>query len=226
MRFDNKFWLRLATRNDTAASAAERDKLQVTATAVMKLVQAALSKTEAQLADSSKVLQAILTSAADENGEWYLPLTPSQVSAMRSALDAHADRLDEALLSNAFAWIRKCSEDGFDSMMALIQKMLQLYAGRALRSGATDGLEGAFNEVVYAEEREWAPLIMRMADEGRISEAAFMEVRGGEGDEEGEAWQLARQGQAGCGCCCDRSHAAEPAKSCVSWYSSARQHSV
>lgn len=56
-----------------------------------------------------------------------------QVAKVRASLDANGDRLDEALLSNAFAWIRKCSEDRFDSMSALIQKVLQLYAARALR---------------------------------------------------------------------------------------------
>jgi hypothetical protein len=28
-------------------------------------------------------------------------------------MERHADRLDEALLSNAFAWIKKSSEDGW-----------------------------------------------------------------------------------------------------------------
>lgn len=50
--------------------------------------------------------QEIMTAAADDNGEWYLPLTAEQVAALRAALDRNADRLDEALLSNAFAWIR------------------------------------------------------------------------------------------------------------------------
>lgn len=39
-------------------------------------------------------------------GEWYLPLMPDQVAAVRAALDKNGDKLDEALLSNAFAWIR------------------------------------------------------------------------------------------------------------------------
>lgn len=42
---------------------------------------------------------------------------------MRQSLADNAERLDEALLSNAFAWIRKCSEDGFDTMVQLIQKV-------------------------------------------------------------------------------------------------------
>jgi hypothetical protein len=36
-----------------------------------------------------------------------------QVSKLRDSLDNNAAALDEALLSNAFAWMRKCSEDRY-----------------------------------------------------------------------------------------------------------------
>jgi hypothetical protein len=47
-------------------------------------------------------------------------------------MDKHALQLDEALLSNAFAWIRKCSEDGFDTMVSLIQKVRGAACGGAV----------------------------------------------------------------------------------------------
>lgn len=50
---------------------------------------------------------------------------------MRDALDRHSAYLDEALLSNAFGYIRKCSEDGFDSMAQLIQKVRGCVGGEA-----------------------------------------------------------------------------------------------
>lgn len=53
---------------------------------------------------------------------YYACLT-EQVAAVRAALDRHSEQLDEALLSNAFAWIRKCTEDRFDTMVQLIQKV-------------------------------------------------------------------------------------------------------
>eukprot|EP00967_Tisochrysis_lutea_P073893 scaffold99076_cov25-Tisochrysis_lutea.AAC.5 len=49
--------------------------------------------------------------------------TTAQVEAVRAALDRHEAQLDDAMLSNAFAWIRKCSEDRFDTMVQLIQKV-------------------------------------------------------------------------------------------------------
>lgn len=49
------------------------------ANSVMVLVDAMVKRSEQQLSDSGKVLQEILSSAADANGEWYLPLSEAQV---------------------------------------------------------------------------------------------------------------------------------------------------
>lgn len=40
----------------------------------------------------------------------------------------------------------------------------------------SQGVEGCLNEVIFAEEEQWAPLLQRMASDGSISEAAFMEA--------------------------------------------------
>ncbi len=59
----------------------------------------------------SCLLQRILASAADANGEWQLPLSEEAVTAMSRAMDANADRVDEALLSYAYAYLRKAYKD-------------------------------------------------------------------------------------------------------------------
>jgi hypothetical protein len=141
--FDPKFWMRVATRNDSLVDAADKDRLRGVADAVMLLVDAMVKQTEAQLNDSASLLQTILRAAADANGEWYLPLEAGQVAAVRASLEAHADRLDEALLSNCFAWMKKCQDDRMDTMVLLLQKVLQLYAGQVLRGPETNGPEGA-----------------------------------------------------------------------------------
>ncbi len=139
-----------------------------------------------QVADSAKVLQAILAAGANQRGEWDLPLsaeavlplppqlatptppytpgkhnlqsrhavvplppppvanqhqfpwpcsmgavlppTPAQraqADAMRREVAARKGELDEALLSNAFAWMRKAADDRLDGMVALLQKVGQ-----------------------------------------------------------------------------------------------------
>ncbi|GFR43033.1 hypothetical protein Agub_g4037, partial [Astrephomene gubernaculifera] len=173
---DTKFWMRLATRSDTAGTREDKERLQAVASSVMALVDAVRRRTEQQLEDSGRVLQDILVAAADEKGEWYLPLSDEQLQRMRQALERHSARLDEALLSNAFAWIKKSSEDGFNDMVQLLQAVLQLYAARQLRSGETSGVEGALNQVLSAPERQWVPLLRSLAGEGAISEAGFSEA--------------------------------------------------
>ncbi len=79
--FNPKFWLRIATRADSAPSPADRERLGEMANRVMVLVDAMVKTTEEKLSGSARVLQDILAAAADENGEWYLPLAPEQVGA-------------------------------------------------------------------------------------------------------------------------------------------------
>ena len=115
MSFDQRFGLRVATRSDTAGGAEEKEALASLAKVVMQLVDAMVKQTNEQLSESSSLLQDILTAAADEaTGEWSLPLAPERVAAMGAVMDANADRLDEALLSNCYAWLRKASEENME----------------------------------------------------------------------------------------------------------------
>jgi hypothetical protein len=144
LAFDTKFWLRVATRADAAPDEPTKERLRDVADSVVALLDAAMKQTETRLSDSARVLQEVLAAAADADGQWYLPLSKAQVASVRAALDERSSMLDEALLSNAFAWIRKCNEDGLDSMAQLIQKVLQLYAARALSGGGgQDAAEAA-----------------------------------------------------------------------------------
>jgi len=153
--FDTKFWLRVATRADAAPDEPARERLRLVADGVVALLGAAMKQTESRLSESAGVLQDVLSAAADAQGQWYLPLGEAQVAAVRAAMDRAAGRglLDEALLSNAFAWIRKCNEDGLDTMAQLIQKVLQLYAARALSPSPGAGEDGADGRGDEAEAR-------------------------------------------------------------------------
>ena len=46
----------------------------------------------------------------------------------------------QALLSNAFAWMRKASDDHLEGMVALLQKVLQLYAASTLSGNSGAGV--------------------------------------------------------------------------------------
>ena len=175
MSFDQKFWIRVASRSDTAAPA-DKAALGALASAVMGLVDAAVQRTDSQLTSAGAALQRILAAGADEKGEWHLPLAPDRIATMRAALDAEAaprGALDEeALLSNAFAWMRKAADDGQDGLVRLLQRVLQLYAARALAGcgpGEEDEAARALAAVAEAEEEEW---------EGRLQNVAGLSPAG------------------------------------------------
>lgn len=187
MSFDQRFWLRLATRADTATSEEERKGLSDLAKVVMQLVDAMVQKTNNQLSNSAAVLQDILKAAADEEtGEWTVPLPPNKLKAMEAAMEERAEHLDEALLSNCFAWMRKASDDNLDGMVSILQKVLQLYAARALGKTemASTKQEGSSNsdadsvitELLASDEARWAENIREKALNGEISEVSFMEA--------------------------------------------------
>ena len=136
----------------SADFAANDCRLQELANTAMRMVDAIVKKSDSQLIDSGRVLQKILAAAADERGEWQVPLPDQKLDAMRKVqlhprsasrthhcmsctlksvsfaatyacfmsvigwqeLEANAGALDESLLANAFAWMRKASNDKLD----------------------------------------------------------------------------------------------------------------
>lgn len=182
LSFDQRFWLRVATRTDSASTPEEKEKLVSLAKVVMQLVDAMVRKTNEQLSDSAAVLQEILKAGADERtGEWKLPLPEDKVAAMRAAIEARADKIDEALLSNCFAWMRKASDDNLDGMVVILQKVLQLYAARALSLGEgteaeLTAAEAALAELLRTDESRWAVVIRKKAQDAEISEVSFLEA--------------------------------------------------
>lgn len=174
LSFDTKFWIRVATRNDAAPTTQDKDRLAALAKSVMILVEAIVKRTNMKMTDSASVLQEIVKAAADERGEWHLPLTAQQQAAMKQAMEERSEHLDEALLSNAYAWMRKASEDRLEGVVGLLQKVLQMYAALALRVDSPDPTEAALNEMLEADETQWSQVIARRQIQGGLNEAAFM----------------------------------------------------
>lgn len=50
---------------------------------VMRMVEALVKQSDHQITDSASVLQKILAAAADERGEWQVPLSDASLEAMR-----------------------------------------------------------------------------------------------------------------------------------------------
>ena len=137
LALDTKWYLRLAARCDTA-SEAERARLQELATTTMRLQAALVQRTTAQMSSSSETLTKLLAAAADDgSGAFVLPLRPDRLARVSALLEELA--VDEAVLSTAFAWMRKASDDGMDGMVVVLQRVLQLWAARQLAAAPAGG---------------------------------------------------------------------------------------
>ena len=63
----------------------------------MRLVDAVVKRTNADVTDAANVLQDILAAAANERGEWEMPLSEENTAAMRQALEARSQHLNEVI---------------------------------------------------------------------------------------------------------------------------------
>jgi hypothetical protein len=104
LMFDQKMWMRFASRSDTAEGSAEKTRIMELAGACMKLVEAMVEKTENTMEEA--------------------------LARMKTALESVM--VDERTLNTLYAWIRKSDENGLDGMVHILQRLLQLYAAREL----------------------------------------------------------------------------------------------
>jgi len=178
LAFDQKFWIRLATRNDTASSQEQKDRIGDLAGQVMRMVEALVKQSDHQITDSASVLKKILAAAADERGEWQVPLSDASLEAMRKEMEANASLLDESLLATTTAWMRKADKDKLDGMVALLQQVLQLYAARALVANnggpQQEADDQVLDTVLSARETTWLHHLKAAADSGTVSGNSFL----------------------------------------------------
>jgi len=131
-----RFFVRIAERADMAETADEKALLSNLANNLATTLAAVVSTAEDKMDDRAEILTSILQSAAETDGEFLVPLSPQRLAAMRDAMEeVDSAMLDEAFLTTVDAWMNKSSKDGLDGMVAIFQKVLQLYASVALRRG-------------------------------------------------------------------------------------------
>lgn len=106
--------MRIATRNDTAQSKEEKDRLSSLASTVMIVVDSIVQRAESQMQDAGAVLQELLKAAADERGEWQVPLSRKSYQALRGVMEARAADVDESLLATAYSYMKKAADDKMD----------------------------------------------------------------------------------------------------------------
>eukprot|EP00897_Mesotaenium_endlicherianum_P005559 jgi/Mesen1/5030/ME000025S04429 len=146
LAFDTNFWLRLAARADTCASIEERRQFEDLAASIMAIVERLVRKTQESIESATDVLQVLLQTMADENGEILWPPSSTQKLAdLREAKEMN-DR---------------------PGLIALLQRVFQHYAAVNLTKrsyatrpdGSEDQAEKLLESVIQAEEEEWDALL-------------------------------------------------------------------
>jgi hypothetical protein len=86
---------------------------------------------------------------------------------MMQVMEERSDSLDEAFLSNCFAYIKKTSEDGMLDVVYVLQKILQLYAARKLGQAEPQGTEDALlADILSADESVWESMLEELVQSG------------------------------------------------------------
>ncbi|GAX20182.1 hypothetical protein FisN_12Hh027 [Fistulifera solaris] len=126
-----QFFLRIASRTDTAASNEEKEKLAALASNLVSTLDVVVETTEEQLDERAAQVQQVVAAAAEpDSGEFLVPLLPERLQSMREELKKLEEAyLDEGFLSTLDAWMNKSQQDGMDLMVGILQKVLQMYAG-------------------------------------------------------------------------------------------------
>jgi len=122
------FFMRIATLSDESADEVQKAKLAALASNLVAALEVVVQRTDERMDESADVVQQVLAAAAEEDGQFELPLQLARVQAMREALLERRHLVDEGVLSCLFAYMKKAGEDELDGMVSIFQTMLQQWA--------------------------------------------------------------------------------------------------
>eukprot|EP00752_Nemacystus_decipiens_P008877 g7922.t1 len=132
------FFLRLAELAEGEEDAKQRAVLEQLAIQVTAVLEKLVKFAEEKMDDSSSLLQIVVTSAAEKNGEFLVPLSEERLTSLRQSIKIHRDQLDNNFLATVQAWMEKSSkEEEMEGMVVILQKVLQMYASQEILMGSS-----------------------------------------------------------------------------------------
>ncbi len=144
----------------------KRERLAALADNLVTTLEAVMARTEERMDGAASLVQSIVATAAEANGEFAVPLSAERVAAMRSEIVKQKEQIDEGILSTVFAYMKKANEDGLNGMVVIFQKLLQLWAAEEL---ITAGINNPVLErLLRADADEWDNLIKQATQAGEI----------------------------------------------------------
>jgi hypothetical protein len=144
-----------------------------------------VSTTEDKLDESAKYLEKVVKAAAEpDSGEFLVPLLPERLNAMRTEFEKLDDvLLDEGFLLTVDAWINKSYKDGMDLMVGILQKVLQMYAGRKITQFLSKEAKSSnesfelFRKILSSDADTWDEIIRDGLQNGISADALQSEIQ-------------------------------------------------
>eukprot|EP00270_Netrium_digitus_P011050 TRINITY_DN3487_c0_g1_i1.p1 TRINITY_DN3487_c0_g1~~TRINITY_DN3487_c0_g1_i1.p1 ORF type:complete len:388 (-),score=113.56 TRINITY_DN3487_c0_g1_i1:111-1205(-) len=175
LAFDQRFWLRLATRAESCPSQDDKADMEELAQSIMSIIERLVQGTEDRINKSTDMLTEMLNSAviaAGEEGQEFVwpPRDPDYLQKLKQAVveRERSGQIDEGFLSAVTAQLRNAAEArDKPGLVAMLQTVLQMYAAIcfAQRSYAinTDGsvnhAEVLLEKLLSEEEERWQDII-------------------------------------------------------------------
>ncbi len=172
-----RFFVRIAERVDMAEDEKTKEKLRQLADNLAMTVSTVVSTTEERLDEKAAMVEKIVVAAAEDDGEFLVPLSASKSQSLRDAVEALDDGdLDEGFLTTVDSWMDKSQKDGLDGMVVILQKVLQCYSGVAVKRSRS-GLSKLGAEVAgVADSSSVASTAAAASDEETPAGSVFLRL--------------------------------------------------
>jgi hypothetical protein len=172
-----RFFIRIAERSDMTNDPIEKEKLSALANNIVTTMDAVVSTAQEKLDDRAKNVEEVVKAAAEpDSGEFLVPLSADRIAAMKARLGKiNPADLDEGFLSTIDTWMNKAHEDGLDGMVGILQKVLQMYAGVAIKRARLE-LQASVGAAVTGEGQAKAnEVVAKQEASDPKPEATFMD---------------------------------------------------
>lgn len=172
-----RFFIRIAERSDMTNDPIEKEKLSTLANNIVTTMDAVVSTAQEKLDDRAKNVEEVVKAAAEpDSGEFLVPLSADRIAAMKARLEKiNPADLDEGFLTTIDTWMNKAHEDGLDGMVGILQKVLQMYAGGAIKRARLE-LQASVGAAVTGEGQAKAnEMVAKQEASDPKPEATFMD---------------------------------------------------